>query len=149
MLVITPRLLPELRGKKNGRQRHPADGLRSCKSAVLLICHLLFLDGIYSTWLDGARQLFRRCRAPTKANLEALLHTISQRLARFLVKEGVLTQDLENTYLSLEHLQENPMQQVHLGLLCIQPSLCKFRIKYFPLQIFVRLVRKESAFLSP
>jgi len=29
------------------------------------------------------------------------------------VTEGVLTQDMENSYLNLDHLEEDPLQQVH------------------------------------
>lgn len=77
--------------------------------------HMLFLDGVYLTRDSGDRttQVFRRVNAPTKADLEALLHCISTRLARFLVKEGILEQDIEHSYLNLEHLETDPMQQVH------------------------------------
>jgi hypothetical protein len=77
--------------------------------------HMLFLDGVYLTRDSGDRttQVFRRVNAPTKADLEALLHRISTRLARFLVKEGILEQDIEHSYLNLEHLETDPMQQVH------------------------------------
>ena len=34
--------------------RHPAGDLRSCKSAILPICHMLFLDGLYVDRLDGS-----------------------------------------------------------------------------------------------
>jgi hypothetical protein len=34
-------------------------------------------------------------------------------LARLLVKESLLTQDSENSYLTLDHLEVEPMQQVH------------------------------------
>ena len=42
-----------------------------------------------------------------------MLQKISTRLARFLVKEGILEQDIEHSYLNLEHLEENPLRQVH------------------------------------
>lgn len=57
--------------------------------------------------------MFRRVNAPAKADLEVLLHRISARLARFLVKEGLLVQDSENSLLSLEHLEAYPIEQVH------------------------------------
>jgi ribosomal protein S27E len=82
--------------------------------------HMLFLDGVYVTRChDGnsddnnTSQVFRRVNAPTKGDLEAVLQQLSTRLARFLVKEGVLTQDSENSYLTLDHLADEPMQQVH------------------------------------
>ena len=77
--------------------------------------HMLFLDGVYLTRDSGNKtnQVFRRVNAPTKADLAVLLHRISTRLARFLVKEGILEQDIEDSYLNLEHLETDPMQQVH------------------------------------
>jgi ribosomal protein S27E len=63
--------------------------------------HMLFLDGVYVTRChDGdssnSSQVFRRVNAPSKADLE-----------------GVLTQNIENSYLTLNHLEADPMQQVH------------------------------------
>jgi hypothetical protein len=75
--------------------------------------HMLFLDGVYVTCGERGQQVFRRVRAPCKQELDTLLHRISTRLARFLVTEGVLTQDMENSYLNLDHLEEDPLQQVH------------------------------------
>jgi len=62
---------------------------------------------------DNRSQVFRRVNAPSKAGLEAVLQLLSARLARMLVKAGVLTQDSENSYLTLEHLEANLMQQGH------------------------------------
>ena len=39
------------------------------------------------------------------------MHTISQRVAGFLEREGILERDEENSYLNLEG-EEGPMQQV-------------------------------------
>lgn len=75
--------------------------------------HMLFLDGVYIAGLEGNKQLFRRVKAPDQEALQALVTTIATRLARYLVKEGVLEQDVENSTLSLDHLEPNPMQQVH------------------------------------
>ena len=77
--------------------------------------HILFLDGVYITRANSIEphQVFRRVNAPTKADLELLLHRISTRVARFLVKEGILEQDCDNSYLNLEHLEDNPLRQVH------------------------------------
>jgi hypothetical protein len=74
---------------------------------------MLFLDGAYIAGFAGGKQIFRRVNAPTKADLEAVLQQLSTRVARMLVKEGVLTQDMENSYLRLDHLEANPLQQVH------------------------------------
>jgi hypothetical protein len=75
--------------------------------------HILFLDGVYVTRIKSGQPVFRPVKAPSKQELETLLHRISTRLARFLVKEGVLTQDLEHSYLDLGHLEEDPLRQVH------------------------------------
>lgn len=82
--------------------------------------HILYLDGVYITGLDESKQLFRGIRAPDQAALQALVSTIASRLARFLVKEGLLEQDVENSYLSLEHLEPNP---THCDRLFILPIL--------------------------
>ena len=73
---------------------------------------MLFLDGVYFTGFDGEKQIFKRVNATTEADLEAVLQQLSTRLARMLVKAGVLTQDMENSSLTLDHLEANPMQQV-------------------------------------
>jgi len=44
--------------------------------------------------------------------LQHLVVKISERLGKFLVNAGVLTQDIENSYLTLDHLDQNPLQQV-------------------------------------
>jgi ribosomal protein S27E len=77
--------------------------------------HMLLLDGVYLTQPhdDETHQVFRRVNAPTKTDLEVLLLRISTRLARFLVKKGLLVQDIENSFLSLDHLDTDSMQQVH------------------------------------
>ena len=74
--------------------------------------HMLFLDGVYFTGFEKEKQIFKRVNAPTKADLEAVLQQLSTRLARMLVKEGVLTQDMENSSLTLDHLEA----RVHLCL---------------------------------
>ncbi len=47
-----------------------------------------------------------------KQELTILVHTISHRVARFLERQGVLERDEENSYLQLEGLDEDPMQQL-------------------------------------
>ena len=73
---------------------------------------MLFLDGVYITGFDQHKQVFRRVNAPTKDTLQALLQRISERLARFLTREGLLTADAENRTLTLEHLDANPLQHL-------------------------------------
>jgi hypothetical protein len=50
--------------------------------------------------------------APDQPELADLVHTISHRVAVFLEREGILERDEENSYLNLEHADEDPMQQV-------------------------------------
>jgi ribosomal protein S27E len=74
--------------------------------------HMLFLDGVYVS--DGAGNLAFRCnKAPTVEQLTALLHTISQRVASFLERRGLLERDEGNSYLTLDGLDEDPMQDIH------------------------------------
>lgn len=75
--------------------------------------HMLFLDGVYLVHGDGTRSVFRPGKAPGRVELETLLHTISNRLARYLAKAGVLEQDIENSYLNLDGREADPLRQVH------------------------------------
>jgi hypothetical protein len=45
--------------------RHPAGDLRSCKSSILPICHMLFLDGVYIETKYGKTR-FQRTNAPER-----------------------------------------------------------------------------------
>ena len=82
------------------RVHHPARDLRSCKSAVLPICHRLFLDGVY---LECASvPSLRPVKAPTPAALDLLVHTISERIGRHLERRGLLVRDIKNGYLALD-----------------------------------------------
>ena len=49
---------------------------------------------------------------PTNQCVNILVHTISHRVARFLERQGVLERDEENSYLQLEGMDEDPMQQL-------------------------------------
>ena len=91
--------------------RHPAGDLWSCKSAILPICHMLFLDGVY-VGEAGSSARFRWVKAPTSAELTQLTHSIAQRLARYLERQGLLVRDAEHSYLALEGLDEDPMDQL-------------------------------------
>jgi ribosomal protein S27E len=75
--------------------------------------HMVFLDGVYVTGQEQSTPVFRRVKGPSPAELQALVQKISVRLCRYLVREGLLTQDMENSYLSLEQLEDRPMQHVH------------------------------------
>ena len=74
--------------------------------------HMLFLDGVYV--LDGVGGFAFHCnKAPTVEQLTELLHTISQRVASFLEGRGLLERDEDNSYLTLNGLDEDPMQELH------------------------------------
>lgn len=73
--------------------------------------HMLFIDGVYSRNQYG-KVTFHRTQAPDQEELRQLVNTISHRVARYLVRQGLLEKDEENSYLQLEGLEEDPMQQL-------------------------------------
>ena len=74
--------------------------------------HMLFLDGVYVG--DGSGNFaFHYNKAPTVEQLTELLHTISQRVASFLERRGLLERDEDNSYLTLDGLDEDPMGNIH------------------------------------
>jgi len=74
--------------------------------------HMLFLDGVYIRD-DAGKFAFHYNKAPTVEQLTEVLHTISQRVASFLERRGLLERDEDNSYLTLEGLDEDPMQDIH------------------------------------
>ena len=72
---------------------------------------MLFLDGVYAKNKQG-KTTFQRTNAPDQQELAILVHTISHRVARFLERQGVLERDEEDSYLQLEGMDEDPMQQL-------------------------------------
>jgi len=73
--------------------------------------HMLFLDGVYTRNKQGKTK-FQRTIAPNQQELAKLVHTISHRVARFLERQGILERDEENSYLQLDGIDEDPMQQL-------------------------------------
>lgn len=74
--------------------------------------HMLFLDGVYVQ--DGHGHFgFRKTPLPTVEQLHDLLHRISQRVARFLERRGILERDEESSYLNLDGLEEDPLSDIH------------------------------------
>ncbi len=73
--------------------------------------HMLFLDGVYTQNKHG-KTIFQRTQAPSGEELAPLVHTLSGRVAKFLERQGVLERDAENTYLQLDGMEEDPMQQL-------------------------------------
>ncbi len=73
---------------------------------------MLFLDGVYVSD-DSGNFAFHYNKAPTVEQLTEVLHTISQRVASFLERQGLLERDEDNSYLTLDGLDEDPMQDIH------------------------------------
>ena len=73
--------------------------------------HMLFLDGVYVDQPGGAAR-FRWVEAPTNAEITQLAHAIAQRVGRFLARQGLLERDAENSYLTGDTVDEDPMDQL-------------------------------------
>jgi hypothetical protein len=73
--------------------------------------HMLFLEGVYvdhsnrTTW-------FRWVKAPTSQELTQLAHTIAQCVGRFLEQQGLLERDAENSYLTGDAADDDPINQL-------------------------------------
>ena len=72
---------------------------------------MLFLDGVYVERPGGAVR-FRSLRAPTSAELTHLAHIIAHRVGRFLEHQGPLERDAENSYLTYDEPDGDPMAQL-------------------------------------
>ena len=70
------------------------------------------MDGVYVKDESG-NFAFHYNKAPTADQLTVVLHTISQRVASFLERRGILERDEGNSYLNLDGLDEDPMQELH------------------------------------
>lgn len=73
--------------------------------------HMLFLDGVYVERPNGTAR-FRWVKAPTTEELTQLAHTIAHRVCRFLERQGLLERDAENSYLSGDAVDDDPMSQL-------------------------------------
>lgn len=71
---------------------------------------MLFLDGVYLDRSDGTR--FHWVKAPPNQKLTQLAHTIAHRVGRFLERQGLLERDAENSYLSGDVVDDDPMSQL-------------------------------------
>jgi len=72
---------------------------------------MLFLDGLYVDRPDGTVR-FRWVKAPTSQELTQLAHTIARRVSRFLERQGLLERDAETSYLALDAVDEDPLNQL-------------------------------------
>jgi hypothetical protein len=74
--------------------------------------HMLYLDGVYAEDAHGQVR-FHRIKAPTADELGALVHRISQRVAKFLRRRGFLARDEDNDSPTLETSEDEAMQQLY------------------------------------
>ena len=96
--------------------------LRLCKSAVLPICHILFLDGVYVA-RDNGTPRFHRVKAPERSELATLVQPISQRVGR-----GLLQREAETAWLDLQPPADDDAMSHLLG------SAATYRIAVGPQQ---------------
>jgi len=89
--------------------------------------HLLVIDGVYIP-RDNAPPLFRRVKAPDRAELEVLVQRISQRVGRYLERMGLLVRDTESDYLNL------PLPEDHDPMAQLIGSSVTYRIAVGPQQ---------------
>jgi ribosomal protein S27E len=73
--------------------------------------HTLFIDGVYRKKHNGQLR-FHRVNAPTGSELSVLVATISQRVARYLERQGLLTRDDTSSFLTLDLQDDDAMNQL-------------------------------------
>jgi hypothetical protein len=88
--------------------------------------HMLFLEGAISENPWGGTT-FTRIKAPSYSDMVELVHIISQRIARYLEKVGLVERDMENSYLNLPLDDED-------SLLQLQGASVSYRIAIGPQQ---------------
>ncbi len=62
--------------------------------------HMLFLEGAISQNPWGGTT-FTLIKAPSQSDMVEIVHTISQRIAKYLEKVGMVERDMENSFLNL------------------------------------------------
>ena len=73
--------------------------------------HMLFLEGVITNnRFDKA--VFTQPKAPSHKELEKLVHIISQRIANYLERRGLIQRDMENSYLNLPVDDEDTQLQL-------------------------------------
>ena len=73
--------------------------------------HALFIDGAYQQKNNGKLR-FHRVNAPTTSELNTLVATISQRIARYLERRGLVARDDESSYLTMDWQDDDAMNQL-------------------------------------
>ena len=77
--------------------------------------HMIFLDGVYTGGSKGLPMWFQHVKAPNRAELTRLTHTIAQRVGRYLERQGLMERDTGNIFLSQEAVDasdEDPTNQL-------------------------------------
>jgi len=74
--------------------------------------HMLFLDGVYIDSETRAPPQFHWVKAPTSDELTQLVHTIARRVGRYLERRGLLERDIDNSYLTSEAVDDDPLHQL-------------------------------------
>ena len=64
--------------------------------------HMILLDGVYTGGSNGLPIWFRQVKAPNRAELTRLTHTIAQRVGRYLERQGLVERDVGNIFLTQE-----------------------------------------------
>ena len=80
---------------------------------------MLFLEGVITQ--ERGYMKFKRVKAPSHADMETLVNTISHRIAQYLEKTGLIQRDMDNTYLDLPIDDED-------SLLHLQAASVSYRI---------------------
>jgi len=73
--------------------------------------HMLFLDGYYVLQEKG-KAIFSKVSAPTVQELTTLMQKISERIANYLERQGLLVRAMDNSYLSYDNLDEDVLSQL-------------------------------------
>jgi hypothetical protein len=108
--------------------------------------HILFLDGVYIDGFTKKKQIFKRVKAPTSKDLNTLVHKISQRVAHFLIKQGLLVEGIENSYLNLDELAPEPIQDLLGHSITYRIAIgAKRGRKMFTLQILPPQIEDDNA----
>ncbi len=85
--------------------------------------HMLFLEGVITE--KHGKMKFKRVKAPSHADMEVLVNTISHRIAQYLEKTGLIQRDMDNTYLDLPIDDED-------SVLHLQAASVSYRIAVGP-----------------
>ena len=103
----------------------PSCGIQRFGSALNLNIHLhiLFLEGVIINKQGEIK--FERCKAPSHSDLEAVVNTISQRIANYIEQAGLIQRDMDNAFLDL------PMEDED-SLLHLQAASVSYRIAVGP-----------------